>query len=379
MLQSRYDASDARVAELQRRLEDEEHRNQELQLSAGRVKAELQNEITELTGNLKLRAFEAERAVLTYEEVSSSRQQMQVENEQLRQQLDVLKKEYYTLEVQHREGRASERAELSSLREQLRGYVEVERELDAAIRACADGPPSSKSRDAANGEGSPQSVDEALLVGTTLASAPTSSQRRIQQSLLLAQELQRRTREGVQARTSLNEAQSEITRLQEELEAARREVHYSSEPQAYLLEALRRREGEVLALRRDAKAQSSELERARQQIEQATSKRLVVEEDIRKLLAQRQHLDGLRAVLGHKEEASDKIPSAGSGLPDVATAPVSHAERRGRAPSQQPQVTPRPVQPHGNVSVDTTAGSGPGWFQKLRKKLDDAQITPDNT
>merc|ERR1740120_667605 len=88
------------------------------------------------------------------------RHRLEAESEALKQQVEVLKKEYYTLEVQHREGRAAERAELASLREQLHGYVEVERELDAAIRDCAD-------------EGSPASVDEALLIGTTLASAPT--------------------------------------------------------------------------------------------------------------------------------------------------------------------------------------------------------------
>merc|ERR1711988_2071588 len=103
----------------------------------GRVRADLQYEITELRGTLKLRAFEAERATLTHEEVSTSRQQLELENEQLRQQVEVLRKEYYTLEVQHREGRAAERAELASLKEQLKGYVEVERELDAAIRACS--------------------------------------------------------------------------------------------------------------------------------------------------------------------------------------------------------------------------------------------------
>merc|ERR1712083_1056913 len=106
------------------------------------------------------------------------------------------------------------------------------------------------------------------------------------------------------------EREAEVARLQEELEAARREVQYSSEPQAYLLEALRRREGEVLALRRDSKAQLSELERAREQIENATTKRLQVEEDIRKLLAQRQHLDGLRSVLGCKDEVSDSAKLA---------------------------------------------------------------------
>merc|ERR1712232_903640 len=167
---------------------------------------------------------------------------MQVENEQLRSQLEVLKKEYYTLEVQHRENRAGERAELASLREQLRGYVEVEKELDAAIRACAIAPQASSARNGATGDLGPQSVDEAMLIGTTLASAPTSSQRRIQQSLLLAQELQRRTREGAQARASLEEVQAQLEKVREELDASRREVQYSSEPQAYLLDALRRRE-----------------------------------------------------------------------------------------------------------------------------------------
>merc|ERR1711865_730921 len=137
MLQERVAVNEARIGELQRRLDDEEHSHQELQLSAGRVRAELQNEITELRGSLKLRAFEAERSILTHEEVSSSRQQFEVENEQLRKQVEVLRKEYYTLEVQHREGRAGERAELAMTKEQLKGYMEVEKELDAAIRACS--------------------------------------------------------------------------------------------------------------------------------------------------------------------------------------------------------------------------------------------------
>merc|ERR1711957_1070948 len=104
-------------------------------------------------------------------------------------------KEFYTQEVQYKEGRAEDRAELASLREQLHGYIDVENHLDAAIRACAEGP---SARLAGLGERSDdmdgvQSVDQAVLLGTTLASAPSSAQRRIQQSLLLAQELQKRT------------------------------------------------------------------------------------------------------------------------------------------------------------------------------------------
>merc|ERR1711912_130356 len=126
----------------------------------------------------------------------------------MREQIEVLKKEYYTLEVSHREGRAAERAELASLKEQLKGYMDVERELDAAIRACSGMQGASQSDVLP-----PHSIDEALLLGTTLGGAPTSAQRRIQQSLLLAQEVQRRTRELVECRAQLREAEDETERL----------------------------------------------------------------------------------------------------------------------------------------------------------------------
>merc|ERR1719453_204318 len=165
--------------------------------------------------------------------------------------------------------------------------MDVERELDAAIRAC------SGVQNVVPGGGTsdtlpPQSIDEALLLGTTLGGAPTSGQRRIQQSLLLAQEVQRRNRELIQCRSQLQESQTQADRLLEELEGVKREQHYSSEPQAYLLEALRRREQEVLDLKRGLSEHNSELERSRKQAEQAVSARLRVEEDLRQLLSQRQ-------------------------------------------------------------------------------------------
>merc|ERR1712224_34799 len=139
----------------------------------------------------------------------------------------------------------------------------------------------------------PQSIDEALLIGTTLGGAPSSSQRRIQQSLLLAQEVQRRNRELLQCRTELRDAEAEKEKLRDELEAVKREQHYASEPQAYLIEALRRREHEVLDLRRNLQDRNADLERCRKQVEQAVAVRLRVEDDLKQLLSQRQHLGNL--------------------------------------------------------------------------------------
>merc|ERR1711865_272510 len=96
-------------------------------------------------------------------------------------------------------------------------------------------------------------------------------------------------------RARLREADAETERLSEELSATKREHHYASEPQAYLLEALRRREQEVSDLKRNLREHDAELDRSRRQAEQAVAGRLRVEEDLKQLLSQRQNLAGLQA------------------------------------------------------------------------------------
>ena len=295
MLQERVNIAEERCLGLQSRLDNEEQAHQALQLSASRVRAELQNEITELTGSLKLRVFEIERASLTHEEVSSARQKLDAENEALKKQVDTLRKEFYNLELQYKEGRASERAELASLREQMKGYLALERDLDAAIAGCADAPLAS-------------SVDaqEALLIGTTLGSAPASAQRRIQQSLLLAQELQRRSRELRQQTAASEEAQKEISRLKQELDMAQLQARAtgSSEPQAYLQNSLRECQAEVSRVKLELKSCKQDLLLAQQRAEGAQRARLQVEEDMRKLLSSRDFLQQLKQEMDSLKQTS---------------------------------------------------------------------------
>jgi len=289
LLLDRVQTAEERANSLQTRLDTEEQAHQAHQLSFSRVRAELQNEITELTGNLKLKTFEIERAGFTMEEVSSSRQKLDLENTQLKKQMEVMRQEFYNLELQYKEGRASERAELMTLREQMKGYMTLEKDLDATIRNCAEAP----------------TVDaqEALLIGTTLGSAPASAQRRIQQSLLLAQELQKKNREARVATLKLDEAEQEISRLKQDLEAARLESRAAqcSEPQVYLHTALRDQKGETNRLKRELRSCQQELDVAQQQAEKAQRAKLQVEEDLRKLLVQRQHLEELQTLIKVEE------------------------------------------------------------------------------
>ncbi len=60
-----------------------------------------------------------------------------LENEMLKQKLDVLKQEYYKLESAARSGSGEIRAELAVCKERLANYEMIEKELDQAIMHVA--------------------------------------------------------------------------------------------------------------------------------------------------------------------------------------------------------------------------------------------------
>lgn len=93
-----------------------------------------------------------------------------LENEALKQKLDLLKQEYYKLESTARAGSGDLRAELAVCKERLAHYELIEKELDQTILHMAE----ESSKDAI-GEG--YEVGNALI--QTITQAPTTAKRRI--------------------------------------------------------------------------------------------------------------------------------------------------------------------------------------------------------
>lgn len=102
-----------------------------------------------------------------------------MENESLKAKIDVLKNEYYKLESTARQGNSDIKAELAVSKERLANYELIEKELDSAIMNIAS--------DSAIDDDGTNTIGNALI--QTITSAPTTSKRRIQQSLLLANRL----------------------------------------------------------------------------------------------------------------------------------------------------------------------------------------------
>lgn len=105
--------------------------------------------------------------------------EVKLENESLKNKIDILKSEYYKLESTNRQGSSDIRAELAVCRERLGNYELIEKELDQAIMNVAN-------NDSLDGDGM-DTIGNALI--QTITSAPTTAKRRIQQSLLLANRL----------------------------------------------------------------------------------------------------------------------------------------------------------------------------------------------
>eukprot|EP00397_Hematodinium_sp_SG-2012_P017254 GEMP01017635.1.p1 GENE.GEMP01017635.1~~GEMP01017635.1.p1 ORF type:complete len:738 (+),score=245.03 GEMP01017635.1:289-2502(+) len=329
-------------AELQRRVEESGNSKDDLKLAGHKVQMELQNEITELRGLLKLRGFENDRFSISYEETNQTLQKTTWEKEELRAKVDLLRKEYYELEVRLKEDGAQDRATKLALQEQLASYQQMERELDLALE------------DVANHEDvdapAPQSVTDALIVGTTLAGAPACTRRRIQESLILAQQLQRRTRDVAVAQRNIQDLEERVRVLEEEKLLLEKEKQWKNEPTHYLTESLRVREQELADLRRAHTVLKREFESAQEQSRNLRSAHSEVERDLRTLLLQREQVNALQSL--HPRSEND--PAARI-VAQTAHAVMSKTAR----PLTSTTVTAKAKKP---LHKD-----GPQWAQKLSR------------
>jgi len=184
-LTERRDELDLRNTKLEKQLQDRSAAYEEL---LGEFR-HMQNVTDEELGHLRVgtrgKEEEVQRVTHLYEDNLILVKETKMENESLKAKIDVLKSEYYKLEATARQGTSEIRAELAVARERLGNYELIEKELDSAIMNVAG--------DASVEDDGTNTIGNALI--QTITSAPTTSKRRIQQSLLLANRLQSKQKE----------------------------------------------------------------------------------------------------------------------------------------------------------------------------------------
>ncbi|XP_078737329.1 progesterone-induced-blocking factor 1 isoform X1 [Lampetra fluviatilis] len=339
------EARDGAIAERDRARETERQateKNDALMARLAQGQHVWDTKAAELGGQLKVKTFEAERALLVQEETQRTLGLCQLQCDKFQAKVELLTREFYALQA------ASERraTELSSQNAELRArvdtYERLEAELDDVVMQSAQ-------------MESEEEAERVLFSYGYGANVPTTAKRRLKQSVHLARRILALEKQNTLLRKDLESHQQQAQAIAKELESANSLLSGVQQPHAYLVERLRERDHQLRDLAdRAAKleAQVGDLRKERATLQRTRDH---MSADLERLLNQKEELAVMRQVV----LALQQRRGAGGGGGDAATVLGGAAALRGArlsAPSVSRAEGPSsPHKPRPTVFVSSHA------------------------
>ncbi|KAG9349559.1 hypothetical protein JZ751_028006 [Albula glossodonta] len=181
--------------------------------------------VAELLNQVKLKSFEVERAQMVQEETAKNLSQCQIECEKQQRKLEA-KKRITELQALNSEHHA-----------RLETYEKLEQELDDVTMQAAE----------------MENEDESERVLFSYgygANVPTTAKRRLKQSVHLARRLLQLDKQNTLLRRDLERQTAHVGQISEELEVANQLLQQAQQPYSYLIETVRQRDSQILALKK---------------------------------------------------------------------------------------------------------------------------------
>ena len=97
-----------------------------------------ESKVSEIKSELKLKSFELERNQMINEETVKNYQKALMENEKLQKKIEIIQKEFYTLQLQNDKRFLEMENELMEKKSRLENYEKVENEMDLIIKQVAE-------------------------------------------------------------------------------------------------------------------------------------------------------------------------------------------------------------------------------------------------
>ncbi|XP_058539090.1 progesterone-induced-blocking factor 1 isoform X3 [Neofelis nebulosa] len=204
-------------------------RYRELQLSS-------ESKITEYLHQSKLKSFESERVQLIQEETARNLTQCQLECEKYQKKIEVLTKEFYSLQGSSEKHITELQARNSEYQARLDIYERLEKELDEIIMQTAE----------------IENEDEAERVLFSYgygANVPTTAKRRLKQSVHLARRVLQLEKQNSLVLKDLEHQKDQVTQLSQELDRANSLLNQTQQPYRYLIESVRQRDSKIDSLK----------------------------------------------------------------------------------------------------------------------------------
>ncbi|XP_060089520.1 progesterone-induced-blocking factor 1 [Heteronotia binoei] len=192
-----------------------------------------ESKVAELLHQNRLKSFESQRMQLVQEETAKNFSQCQLECEKYQRKLEVLTKEFYSLQAASEKQILELQSQNSDYQARLDTYEKLEKELDEIIMQTAE----------------LEDEDEAERVLFSYgygANIPTTAKRRLKQSVHLARRLLQLEKQNSLLTKDLEHQKEQRTQISQELDRANSLLNEVQQPYRYLIESVQQRDSQIL-------------------------------------------------------------------------------------------------------------------------------------
>ncbi|KAI1899591.1 hypothetical protein AGOR_G00063370 [Albula goreensis] len=303
--------------------------------------------VAELLNQVKLKSFEVERAQMVQEETAKNLSQCQIECEKQQRKLEVLTKEFYCLQTSS-EKRITELQALNSEHHaRLETYEKLEQELDDVTMQAAE----------------MENEDEAERVLFSYgygANVPTTAKRRLKQSVHLARRLLQLEKQNTLLRRDLERQTAHVGQISEELEVANQLLQQAQQPYSYLIETVRQRDSQILALKKHVSQLEEDVRTLKRDNTALQQVKNNMAADLERLLNHREELSVMKQVL-----ISMRSRQHGDILPPHLEATSGTAVYRPKGTAKGAEDQDHGLKPKPTVFTNKEV---PEWYKKLKRQ-----------
>lgn len=266
-------------------------RYRELQLST-------ESKVTEYLHQSKLKTFESERVQLIQEETSRNLTQCQLECEKYQKKLEVLTKEFYSLQASSEKRITELQAQNSDHQARLDIYEKLEKELDEIIMQTAE----------------IENEDEAERILFSYgygANVPTTAKRRLKQSVHLARRVLQLEKQNSLVLKDLEHQKDQVTQLSQELDRANSLLSQTQQPYRYLIESVRQRDSKIDSLKENIEQLEKDISNLNKEKSALLQTKNQMSLDLEQLLNHREELAAMKQILTNmrSKHSENKVES----------------------------------------------------------------------
>lgn len=274
--------SEMRLAKTERDLSEKTASYDEILVEYRKIERMVDEEIGDVKLELRLKRDEAQRITHLYEENLSLVKELKLENAVLKEKLDLVKNDYYRLEAMERQKNADALAQVAVYKERLAHYEAIEKELDDAIISVAE---------------NEEQNEVGNIVLNAVKAAPTAANRRVQQSLLLANRLQAKHKECEKLKQELKDIKNQMKNMVDEGKMYRKLADKANQPYSYLMADIEKGEKDLNMAFKRLSTKDEEIAALKEENKALKIAVNNLQDDLRKLMNKRKELDSLQTTL----------------------------------------------------------------------------------